>query len=322
MYRVSEMMQPMSFAFIMRPMRPSTGLIGVATATALLLGLAGCQARQFYSVDEAQQVSILGKLPIVGPWSQIQPLRCRLLLAANQTVETSLVSAALDILNAGTGDIVFSSTGVPPFGPDSVQWRVDDRSLPTPPTLGAATVSTQSVRLLPGQHLILAGNIFIPPGPGDHQVSAAFQTAERLVLTTPSITIHAAPAQWGEINNGVRLRLASAKHRYSVGEKLTLAAFIHNLDHEPLSIHVPDWAALQIDVRRDLVQMQTKTIDAQYAKVEKGMAWWSAVPTDELLAPGKYRLRLVIESEELGEQFPRAWHGRVVSNDAEIEIAP
>ncbi|MCY2952406.1 MAG: hypothetical protein NTU53_10560, partial [Planctomycetota bacterium] len=124
---------------------------------------------------------------------------------------------------------------------------------------------------------------------------------------------------WNDAELRVVIRQGLERHAI-VGENLMLNAFIHNIEHDPLSMHPPDWSSLQIDVRRELVLMRVSTADAQYAQVARGQAWWSAVPTSLLLAPGKYTLRLEFNSPELPVTYARAWHGRVVSNEATIEV--
>jgi len=315
------MMKVDGFALIMAWMDRSTELLTVVLAV-WMLTLIGCQSETLYVPDKAQQAAIVAELKMAGPWSPpAGTLRCRLLLQSNQIMETSTLGGAILIENTTGRSITLHAAGSPPFGAQSVRWRADDHWLRTSlDIVPVAQLTTETTSLAPGDQLVLESHLLVAPGPGQRQISAALVTTDGQTLLTPPITVQVTPADWGQPNDGIRLRLSSRKLRYVVGENLMLNAFIHNMEHDPLSMHPPDWSSLQIDVRRDLVLMRVSTADAQNAQVARGQAWWSTVPTSLLLAPGKYTLRLEFNSPELPVSYARAWHGRVASNEATIEV--
>jgi hypothetical protein len=54
--------------------------------------------------------------------------------------------------------------------------------------------------------------------------------------------------------------------------------------------------------------------------VVKGWFWAGEVPNSLLLAPGKYRVRLVLDSPEMPIQYRRAWFGKILTNEASLEV--
>lgn len=294
---------------------------GLFCLAAVLMFMAGCKAQATYTKDPQVQEQTAKLLPVAGPWSQpVNGVRCRLLLEQSRIIETNALGAALELENVSAQSVTLSSTGMPPFGANAVTWMIGQATV-TPEWVELAKESTTAqMQLQPKQtYLTDMVKLIVPPGPGEQQVSAQFTAGDR-VLNAEPVALRVTPAAWGETVKGIRARLSLGKEIYTVGQPLHVRLFIHNMDHAPLVIHPASWTSLNIDVKREIITFRVGTADEQYSEVAKGWFWAGDVPNSLLLAPGKYRVRLVLESSEMPIQYRRAWFGKFLTNEVTLEV--
>ncbi|HEX2971464.1 MAG TPA: hypothetical protein VHP11_03985 [Tepidisphaeraceae bacterium] len=288
---------------------------------ALAMALVGCEMPTTFSKDPAAQQQTLKMLPVAGEWSQpVDGVRCRLLLEQGRVIETNAVGAAFEIENVSSKPITLSSTGRPPFEGNALTWMIGQMPVVPEWMELAQETTTARMRLAPGQSYVTEMvKLLVPPGPGEQQVSAQLDAGGRLLKTAP-VTLRVTPAAWGEPVKGIRARLSLGQDVYKVGQSLHARLFIHNLDHDPLVIHPPNWSTFDVAIKKQAVTMRVETADEQYAEVAKGWFWASAVPNSLLLAPGIYHFQLVLQSPELPIQFRRAWFGKLTTNEVTVEV--
>ncbi|MGE5611852.1 MAG: hypothetical protein ACM359_21580 [Bacillota bacterium] len=294
---------------------------GLVCLAVMVMVIAGCKAQATYSKDAAVQDQTVKMLPVVGEWSQpVDGVRCRLLLEQGRVIETNAVGAALEIENVSSQPITLSSTGMPPFGGNAVVWTMGQTTV-VPDWMELAKESTTArMQLEPKQSYVTdMVKLLVPPGPGEQQVGAQFSAGDRVLKAQP-VTLRVTPAAWGQAVKGIRARLSLGKEVYTVGQPLHVRLFIHNMDHSPLVIHPANWNSVDIDVKREIVTFSVSTADEQYAEVAKSWFWAGEVPNSLLLAPGKYRVRLVLDSPEMPIQYRRAWFGKFLTNEASLEV--
>lgn len=285
---------------------------------AMLLIGGGCAGRATITQDNAQQEQILAELLVAGPWSTpAAGLRCRLLLDRDQAQETAFLRGAMAIQNVSDRPLTLSSSTTPPFS-SALQWQAGQVPMDAGPT--PATPAASAVRLEPGQMFITPpASLLLPPGEGTRPISAQLLTPEQ-TLTPPPLVIATSPAPWGPPTQGLRMRLALPEQTYTVGQRPIALLFIHNLTAQPITIHPPDWSTQRRIYRDDVIALACKIDDTHYVQIAPGSVWWQPVPTDALLlAPGTYRLRLILDAPEQPIDHQPAWHGKLTSNDAPLE---
>jgi hypothetical protein len=247
-------------------------------------------------------------------------VRCRLLLEQGRVIETNAVGTAFEIENTSSKPIALNSTGRPPFEGNAIAWMMGPMPVAPEWMELALETTTARMRLEPGQSYVTnIVKLLVPPGPGEQQVGAQLVAGDRILKAEP-VTLHVTPAAWGETLKGIRARLSLGQDIYKVGQPLHARLFIHNLDHNPLVIHPPNWSTLDIVIKKQAVTLRVETADPQYAEVAKGWFWAGEVPNSLLLAPGLYRFQLILQSPELPIQFRRAWFGKLVTNEVAVEV--
>lgn len=131
---------------------------------------------------------------------------------------------------------------------------------------------------------------------------------------------YAFTGEWGREVKGLRLRLGSPRGQCAVGETLPMYLYLQNTGGSAISVHPVDMSTVELQTRDDLIIISSSTLDDQYAQIEAGAVWYRPITGPAQLAPGKYRVRVVISSPELPIGHAPAWHGTLVSNDMHLEV--
>jgi len=251
----------------------------------------------------------------------VNGVRCRILIETRNVQETDAVLAAFQIRNAGAAPITLEGAGSPPFSAAAAVWRMDAMEMMVGGGL-AAKATTSKLQLAPNETFTTApAKVLVPPGTGVRRVSAVMSVSGRELAARP-LEISVVEAAWGAATDGLSLRVAASRQAYEVGRQPKLHLFVRNLTRAAVILRGADWASAEVESRQDLVIIRCRADDNAFGTVPGENVWVRPVETPLLLAPGKYRVRLVIESPELPATSRRAWHGTLVSNDCSLEIVP
>jgi hypothetical protein len=132
------------------------------------------------------------------------------------------------------------------------------------------------------------------------------------------------PTAFGPESRGLRLGIAAQRARYSVGEPIWLTAAVHNTSAVPITFRPPLPSGPEVTLRHDLITLEYSADDAQRITLARDGAWSAALSGPLSLAPGAYRLRVLLTADELpassDQAAPPAWHGRLTSNELAIEV--
>lgn len=282
-----------------------------------VLVLAGC-AQTPAPVVRPAPGNDLSKLTVIGPWSEpIDGLICRVLIDRDRGQETDSVLAAFQIRNTSALPVKLNAAGLPATA--AVSWKMDGaRMIVSGPEPAAGN---NTVEIAPNENVTTEpAQILVPPGAGKRKLVAGITHSDK-ALVSGAAAFEVAPAQWGEGVNGIRLRVAGAKKDYSVGQQPRLHIFVQNLTQAPVTVRAVDWSGARADSRGDVLTIYCRSDDSAYGTVAPGDMWVRPVEMPLLLAPGKYRLRLVLDQPELPAGSRPAWHGIVSSNDAALVVS-
>src|SRR5207237_7650852 len=119
---------------------------------------------------------------------------------------------------------------------------------------------------------------------------------------------------------GLQLRLASERRIYRAGEELGLRVFARNLTAKTMALHALDRVAVDVSIKGEVVEFTLATLDAQIVDVPPRQAAYWTIDQPPQLAPGNYKVRVLVISPERPAGERVTWHGRVVSNEEPMEI--
>lgn len=283
----------------------------------VLAAVAGCGGggRSVVTQPAGDQARVASTLPVVGAWGEpANGVRARMLIDRKELQETQAVLAAVELENVGTRAVELEDASQPP-----VNWQAAGVALDSDRTIDP-NAAKATLTLAPGQKFVTRpAEVMIPPGPAKRELAAHFAARGGNVIVPP-VELSVRPAQWGQAVGGLRIRVATGRDDYRVGERAVVRVFFHNVSNQPIRVHRIDDESQDVDTRRDLLTFNFRTLDSTTREIAPGGIAAHAVTEPLLLAPGTYRLRVVVDSKELSIDHPSAWHGRVVSNDFPLRI--
>ena len=287
----------------------------IAGALAVAAGCGGGGGRSTVAQPAGDRARLMASLRVVGTWGEpANGVRARMLVDRSELQETQAVLAAVELENVGPAAVELENASRQP-----VDWQAAGVGLDSDQAIDPSA-SKATLSLAPGQTFVTPpSEVLIPPGPPKRQLAAQFM-AKGSSIVVPPIELTVSSAEWGQAVAGLRIRVSTGRDEYGVGEKAVLRIFFHNVSNQPLTIHRIDDDSQDVDTRRDLLTFKFKTLDTTTRQLAAGGVATHAVSEPLLLAPGAYRLRVVVDSKELSIDHPSAWHGRAVSNDFPLRI--
>jgi hypothetical protein len=132
------------------------------------------------------------------------------------------------------------------------------------------------------------------------------------------------PTEFGAAARGLRFGIAAERARFAVGERIQLSAAARNAGEAALTLRLPA-SKPEVTFRQDLITLEYALDDSRRVTIAPGQAWSGALSGALTLAPGRYRLRVVISAPEPSAAQANAdallWHGEARSNELSVEVA-
>ena len=136
----------------------------------------------------------------------------------------------------------------------------------------------------------------------------------------PTIPHDSIKGPWGPVSNGLSLHANLPRTNYAPGEPIAVRVAIGNFGASPRTFPAVI-SEPQTIMRDELLLLQAQVSDPPSAALQPGQAYATTLAPLRL-APGTYRLRVILDGAERPADQTPAWHGRLVSTDLSVTVAP
>ena len=136
----------------------------------------------------------------------------------------------------------------------------------------------------------------------------------------PTVPLESIKGSWGAVSGGLSLHAHLPKNSYAPGEPVIIRVAIGNFAPSPRTFPAIISEPRTI-LREELIILQSTIADPPSAILPPRQAYLSMLHPLRL-APGTYRLRVILDGPERSADQTPAWHGRLVSTDLTLTVTP